>query len=96
MGIKKQKKDTRKSKRDLTLWFDVNTGKLFIVVSSIDQQFKNSSIVFDINGDDEIVELDVEGKAMLKFDKQKPAVQYFVKIKDKGSLQDDQKLAFWY
>ena len=97
MGLKiKKTKETRKSKRDLIINLDVNTGKLFIEVKNNDPTFRNASVVFDLNGDDQTVNLDENGKGILEFEKQKPPFQYMIKIKNRGPLKDDQKLAFWY
>ncbi len=97
MGLKlKKNRETRKSKRDLTFTLDTNTGKLFIEIKNISPQFRSAPVIFDINGDNETVDMDSEGKAVIEFEKQYPAVQYIIKIKSVGPLQDAQKLAFWY
>lgn len=96
LKIKHTNKETRKSKRDLILTFDGNTGKLFIEVKNSSPQFINAAVVFNINKTTESIDLDENGKAMIEFEKQLPPAQYIVSIKDKGPLKDDQKLCFWH
>jgi len=94
MGIKKQVKSI-KDDRDLLLIWD-GAGKLIVYVKDTSLQYRNKPVIFSINGDQELIHLDGEGMAVVEFDKSEPAVMYQIKIKNVGSLKNDQRLAFSY
>jgi len=94
MGIKKQVKRI-KDDRDLLLMWD-GAGKLIVYVKDTSPQYRNKPVIFSINGDQELIHLDGEGMAVVEFDKSEPAVMYQIKIKNVGSLKNDQRLAFSY
>ena len=71
-------------------------GYLEIKVKGTDVKYKNKGVMFMINGKDVNIKLDDSGIANIRFEKSYPAIQYIIKIKDKGSLKNDQKLAFFY
>jgi len=93
MGIKKNI-PTRRGKRDLTMDFDESNGLLSVQI--LHAQFKNRPVIFTINGDNEYMDIDENGKGEFQFDSSDPPVLYLVKILNSGPLTDDQRLAFLY
>lgn len=93
MGIKKTK-PRKEDLRDLVIKFTASTGKLSVLIKKA--AFFSKTEKFVINGDDQDVVIDAEGKGELEFDKSSPPTLYVVKIKTKGSLTDDQRFAFVY
>ena len=85
-----------KQTRDLVMFLDHNDGVLNIEVKNSASQFRNKPVIFEINGKNQTVNLDADGKAQIRFEKSRPSFMYRINIKDRGPLKKDQRLAFFY
>ena len=92
----KRKAQRRREQRDLQMSFTRKTGILLIEVPNPPPRFISNTIPFVVNGQDEDVTFDANGKGQLEFGRSTPPEVYRVKIKVVGGLSDDQRLAFTY
>lgn len=91
MGIKIE---PNKRVFDLKMFFSEDSGKLML--STSEPTIKGKKNILSVNGVDVDIEFNESGIASIQFDKSDSSVWYKVKLKNKGSLKDDQRLAFFY
>ena len=79
--------------RDLLMRFDED--KLELNIKTLIRSEFSQTVIFIINDISYSVPIEIDGTAVLGFEKSTPRVLYCAKVKDKSPYKNDTRLGFW-